>query len=188
MTDFTQDQATTYIDSVETHLAAAGLRPRHLEIREYDEYDTAGNTIPSAVLTWRADHPLVSAEQHPDGLLAAWSTENGWQWASLREDGSTEQPAGLPLDALADPAQVGAALLPISLGLRADAGEQAVIDAIREASRGVKHGTPTYETCTCHTHPCGGVGWDRIEPTCPDHGAGAPCLMWHWAACCPANP
>ncbi|MFE5582521.1 hypothetical protein [Kitasatospora sp. NPDC056531] len=186
MTDITTEQAETYLTAVEDRLTSAGLRPALLDLHQHDKYDETGDTIPSAVLTWPAEHPLVNTDVHEHGLLVAWAPARGWVHASLRPDGSNEQLQHVATDN-AEPDQVTAGILTAALGLPANADEQAITAAIITASHGVKHGTPTYQTCTCHKHPCGGVGWDRIDPDCPDHGQKNPCLMWHWAACCPAN-
>ncbi|MFB7474005.1 hypothetical protein [Kitasatospora sp. NPDC056184] len=96
MTTMTMDQAEQYIDQVDDALTACGLRPTDVDIRDCDELAEDGiTTVPSAVLTWRPEHPLVDVETHPHGLLVAWSTETGWQHASLRENGSNEQLASL---------------------------------------------------------------------------------------------
>ncbi|MER5356101.1 hypothetical protein ABT093_37995 [Kitasatospora sp. NPDC002551] len=88
----TMDQAEAYLYEVEDMLDAVGLSPSDIDIRDCDELAEDGiTTVPSAVLTWRPEHPLVDADTYPHGLLVAWSTETGWQYASLRADGSNEQ-------------------------------------------------------------------------------------------------
>jgi hypothetical protein len=182
----TTEQAEAYLTTIEDALTAAGLRPTLVDLHEHDEYDETGDTVPSAVLTWPAEHPLVDEDTHPHGLLVAWASTTGWEHASRRQDGSTEQPQHLAV-ADAAPDDLAAALLPIALGLPATVDDQAVIAAIREASGDVAHGTPTYVSCACDLHDCGGIGRDRINPDCPDHGQKNSNLMWHWAATCPAN-
>ncbi|MFE6866036.1 hypothetical protein ACFVFS_05730 [Kitasatospora sp. NPDC057692] len=120
MTTMTTDQAEAYLYDVEDFLTAGGLRPTDVDIRDCDELADDGiSTVPSAVLTWRPEHPLVDADTHPHGLLVAWSTETGWQYASLREGGSNEQLQNLGCGGtLGAPAQVALRISYIAQGLR----------------------------------------------------------------------
>ncbi|WP_326806694.1 hypothetical protein OHB04_02555 [Streptomyces sp. NBC_01775] len=131
-----------YIDAVTDALTAVGLDVG-------DTWTSAADTrglhcILNAVLT--LEESGLDAERWPEGLLLIWEWHPGreegeaergpvWLWAKKLRDGSNSDPAVLPVDGYANPAQVAAS-----------AGELATAGQAVKHRPGQWHGSPALVT------------------------------------------
>ncbi|MEU3565401.1 hypothetical protein [Kitasatospora sp. NPDC006786] len=128
----TMGEAEDYLGHVTDALAVVGLTPTTTNIPDTDELAEDGiPATPSAVLTWDAGHPSISAALFGAGLLAAWSSETGWSHAALRPDGSNQPRTALDLPVFAEPGRIAAVLARVALGQDGDVPVLVLTDGTR---------------------------------------------------------
>lgn len=110
-----------YISAVTDTFTAVGLDPADTTL---DDCDTRGlHCYLRAILTFDAATSRIDPARWPHGLILIWEWHTGieaadgepdrgpvWLWAALLRDGSTGEPALLPVDGYANPVQVAAAV------------------------------------------------------------------------------
>ncbi|MFE6716793.1 hypothetical protein ACFVDU_04295 [Streptomyces albidoflavus] len=109
----------TYIDAVARALADIGFDAAHYWTCDSD---TRGLYFYlSSAITLTVEDSGIDAGRWPHGLVLTWEWHPGveegeaergpvWLWAKQQRDGSTTEPASLPVDGYANPLQVAAAL------------------------------------------------------------------------------
>jgi hypothetical protein len=114
-----------YITAVDTILTTSGIGCDDGWTSDVDEYEPDGiHTTLSALYRWNAGDTALNPDEHPDGLLLLWNAVAGWEYASLRPDGSNEIPTDLPIPVWAAPIDVATRIRAVMGGEKPATTEQ----------------------------------------------------------------